>query len=828
MNFKLAIRNLRKAPFVTVAAIISLGLGIGANAAIFSIYHQVLVRELPVQEPERLVNLSSPGPRFGGTTSGSIGDWDEVFSYPMFRDLEKAQTVFTGIAAHVFFDANVVYQGLTEHRRGLAVSGSYFSVLELQPALGRLFDPTADSTLNEPHAVVLSYDYWQKRLAGDPRILNQEMVVNGQLMTIVGVAPNGFRGTSVGNEPQIFVPLTMMRFAWPGFDNFSNRTHYWAFLFARLKPGVTIEQASSAINGPYHILINEVDAPLQQLSRKDMDLFKAKRIKLENGRRGQTDIRGDARIPLTLLLAVTAFVLLIACVNITNLLLARGASRVSEMAVRLAIGASRRQLIVQLLTESGLLALSGGIAGLVVGQWTLNLIASLIPPEEALLHYELDSAVLVFTGAVTLVTGLLVGLFPAWQSTRLDLTPALKGQSNQIAGARRAGRTRSVLATAQIALSMALLVLAGLFTKSLFNISKAELGLIADHVVTFRVSPRLNGYTVERMVALYGEIEDAARSLPGVSGVTTSEVPLLASQNWGNRVGVQGFESGPDIDSNSKYTSIGTDYFRTLGIHLLSGREFSASDAAARPKVAIVNEQFAKKFNLGRDAVGKRMTVGFGKNLDIEIIGLAQNSKYSEVKSETPPVYYLPYRQALEPIDMSFYIRTSLDPDSLLKAISPMMAKIDRDLPVQDARTLPEQIRQNVTPDRLISILSAIFASIATILAGVGLYGVLAYTVAQRTREFGVRIALGAAPGTIHGLILGQLGRMALVGGSIGAAGALEVGRFAESLLFRLNGHDPAVLAIAAVLLSLVAFAAGFIPAHRASKVNPIMALRYE
>jgi predicted permease len=828
MKLKLAIRGLLKNPFVTMIAIVSLALGIGANAAIFSIFHQILLRDLPVVEPERLVNLSSPGPKQGGTSCGDIGGCDSVFSYPMFRDLERNQDVFTGIAAHVFFSANLAYGGQTEHGRGLVVSGSYFPVLGLQPALGRLLAQADDGTIDEPHVVVLSHDYWRKRFAENPGILNQTLTINGQPMTIVGVAPKAFQGTTVGAAAQVFVPITMMRFAWPGFDSFENRTQYWAYLFARLQPGVTIDQAASAMNGLYHNIINDVEAPLQRMSEQTLARFKAKQMKLDPGNRGQSQMHTEARVPLVLLLGVTTFVLLIACSNIANLLLARGATRGAEMAVRLSIGANRRQLVAQLLWESCLLALFGGIVGLVVGRWTLALIASLVPAEVSVLKYEIDTTVLLFTAAVTIGTGILFGLFPALHSTRPDLISALKGQSGQPSGARAAARFRTILATGQIALSMALLILAGLFMKSLFNVSRADLGLKADNVVTFRVSPGLNGYARERMLALFERIEDDIAALPGVTSITTSTVPVLSGSNWGSNVKVQGFESGPDIDSHSMYTFIGPDYFRTLGVSVMSGREFTRSDAAKGTKVAIVNEQFAKKFNLGRDAVGKRMSSGRGNELDTEIVGLVQNSKYSEVKREVPPVFFRPYRQSDELVAISFYVRTSLDPGQLLRAIPPVIARIDPNLPVQDPRTLPEQIRENVLVDRVISLLSAIFAGVATMLAAVGLYGVLAYTVAQRTREIGLRMALGAAPRTVLRMVLRHVGWMTVIGGTLGVAGAVGAGRFASSLLYKLNGYDPAVLGICVIVLVFIAFGAGFIPAHRASRVDPIHALRYE
>jgi len=828
MRLKLAFRCLLKNPFVSIVAILSLALGIGANAAIFSLFHQILLRDLPVPAPDRLVNLSSPGPQPGGASCGDIGDCDSAFSYPMFRDLEKQQTVFTGIAAHVTFSANLAYNGQTESGQGLVVSGSYFPVLALQPAIGRLFSPADDSTIGDLHAVVLSHDYWRKRFAEDPGVLNQTMTVNGQPMTIIGVTPAAFEGTSVRLGPQVFVPITMMRSAWPGFNNFQNRQHYWAYLFARLKPGVTMDQASSAMNGLYHNIINDVEAPLQKLSEQTMARFKAKPLVLKTGNRGQSQMHKEAMIPLSLMFGVTAFVLLIACSNIANLLLARSAARSNEMAVRLSIGANRRQLMVQLLIESCLLGSLGGIGGLAVAHWTLGFIASLVPPEVTKLKYEIDSAVMLFSAALAVGTGILFGLFPALHTTRPDLMSALKRQAGQPSGAKGAARFRTTLATAQIAISMTLLILAGLFTKSLFNVSRADLGLKSDNVVTFKVSPGQNGYTNDRTMALFERIEDEIAALPGVAGVTASTVPLLAGNNWGAGVSVQGFEGGPDVDTHSNYSFVGPDYFRTLGIPIFSGREFARADTMKSSRVAIVNEQFAKKFKLGRDVVGKRMAARITNQLDLEIVGLVKDSKYSEVTRDIPPVFYQPYRQSSQLVSISFYVRTMFDSEQLLKVIPPTIARIDSTLPVQDPRTMQQQIRENVVLDRVISILSATFAVVATILAAIGLYGVLAYTVAQRTREIGLRMALGAAPSKVRGMVLWHVGWITLVGCVIGLAVALGAGRLAESLLFQLNGHDPIVLGLSVFILVLIAFGAGFIPAHRASRVDPMRALRYE
>ena len=501
-----------------------------------------------------------------------------------------------------------------------------------------------------------------------------------------------------------------------------------------------------------------------------------------------------------------------------------------EMAVRLSIGAGRGQLIRQLLGESCLLAVFGGIGGLVVAYWTLDLMTAILPKEATdTISVQLDTTVVLFAAALTLGTGFLFGLFPALHSTRPDLVSSLKGTAGQPSGARSASRFRTSLATAQIALSMALLVSAGLFARSLVNVSRVQLGLKAENVIMFGISPELNGYSVEATKGLFERVEDALSALPGITGVTAGTVPLLSGSNWGNNVAVEGFDAGPDTDTNSRFNVIGPAYFQTLGIPLIAGREFTRADAAGAPKVVIVNEAFAKKFNLGRNAVGKHIgDQGLAGKLDMEIVGLVQNAKYSEVKNEIPPQFYRPYRQDPRLGFISFYVRTAGEPEALMASITRAIAQIDAQLPVERMRTLPQQIHDNVFLDRFISTLSTAFAFLATLLAAIGLYGVLAYTVSQRTREIGLRMALGAAPTRVRAMVLRQVGAMTVVGGSIGLAAAVGIGRLAESLLFELKGYDPLVLGGAAITLSLVALGAGFIPAHRASQVEPMRALRYE
>jgi predicted permease len=834
-NLRLALRNLSKTPFITAVAILSLALGIGANAAIYSLFDQALLAALPVHEPDRLANLLAPGPKPGSQSCNQAGECDAVFSYPMYRDLERAGDGFSGLAGHRAFGANLATGEETVSGEGMMVSGSYFPVLGLRPALGRLIGPEDDRNLGQHDVVVLGHGFWRNQLGGDPGVVGRTMMVNGRTMRIVGVTPTGFKGTTLGSQPDVFVPLSMRSAVESYFtpEDFENRRVYWVYAFGRLPPGVSMETAQSRINVPYHNVVNEVEAALQEgMSDATMELFRAKELVLEPGRRGQSSFHENARMPLILLFSITGVVLLIACANIANLLLARGASRTQEMAVRNSLGAGRKRLMGQLLTESALLALLGGVASLLVAYWTLQLIGAILPSyTEGMLRLELSPGVMLFAGLLAVGTGLLFGLYPALHATRPDLVSALKASSGQPSGARSAARFRSSLVTAQIALSMALLVSSGLFLKSLVNVSRIELGIEEQNVVQFSVAPMLNGYDLPKSQTLFERMEEELRSVPGVGSVTTALVGLLSGNSWGTDVVVEGFESGPDVDDNARFNKVGPGFFASMGMPLMAGRDFTPADREGAPKVAIVNEAFVEKFGLDpRQTVGKFMggVSGEGEELDTEIIGLVRDAKYNNVKDEAPALFFTPYRQDFQFGYLNFYVRTEREPGQVMTDIRALVHRLDPNLPVDEMKTLEQQVSENVYLDRMITTLSAAFAVLATLLAAVGLYGVLSYTVAQRTREIGVRMALGAGGERVRSMVLLQMGRMLLIGGLIGVAGALAAGKAAQSLLYGMQGHDPAVVGLGVAVLAAIALAAAYVPAQRASKVDPMQALRYD
>jgi predicted permease len=829
---KHALWQLRLRPGLSAVVILMLALGIGATTAMFSLYHQVLLRPLPVPEPDRLVNLAARGPKPGsGFADLAFGDFGASFSFPMFRDLEREQTGFTGVAAEADFIASLSAGNRPVSGRGRLVSGSYFRVLNLRPAIGRLIGPEDEPRLGESAVAVLSYDYWQSQFGGDTKVLGETLMVNGHALEIVGVAPAGFTGTNLGTRPQIFVPATLQPSVQQVLTaNAEDRQSYWLYLFARLAPGVTLEQAASQLNGIYSGILDEVEAPMlkgQQLPPGTLEQFRARKIEFSSGARGRSNLPSTAARPLTLLLGVTVLVLLIVCVNIANLLLARGAARTGEMAIRASLGASRGRLVRQMLAESFVLIAIGGLASLAVAALVARLVTALLPGNLGL-ERGLSGTAMLFAAGASVVTVLIFGLVPALRASGTNPAQAMRANAARSSGGRGAVRFRTVLTTAQIAFSMVLLVLAGLFTRSLMNVSRENIGMNVESVASFAVTPRLNGYDAQRVGALYDRIEEALAAQPGVLGVGSTWLPLLANFPQTAAFSVQDFDASNGADTIAGINVVGSGFFDALGVRLLAGRVFTDRDTATTPRVAIVNETFARKFNIGRDA-GKRLGFGVTTNYDIEIVGIVADTKLDTLKRSAPPIVYLSRRQAADAVQSLFYyVRSGMDMDALLALLPRVVAQVDPEVPVQNLETMTTEVHANIYVDRLLSTLSAAFAALATLLAGIGLYGVLAYNVTQRTREIGLRLALGAAPVRLRAMVMRQVGAMAVIGAAIGLAAALALGRLAESLLYELSGHDPFVIAAAVIVLAAVVLAGSWWPARRASLIVPTEALRYE
>ncbi len=826
-----ALRQLRRRPGFSAVVIVMLAVGIGATTAMYSTFHQVLLRNLSVDEPDRLVNLGAPGPKPGSTTCTMAGDCEQVFSYPMFRDLEARQTVLSEIAGHYATFANLAYRNQTQSSRALLVSGSYFPALRVQPALGRMIGPQDEPAVGESAVAVLSYEYWQSSLGADPNVVEQTLVVNGQTLTIVGVAPDGFSGTTFGWNPSVFVPLTMrwlMESNAPRSD--TDRLSYWVYVFGRLNPGVPIQQAHAALNTLYAGIINEVEAPLNgALPAETLTKFRARQITLEPGPHGQSIVRTLTGPVFAMLLGVAGLVLLIVCFNVASLMLVRGATRAGEMAIRSSIGASRIRLIRDLLLESAALAILGGLASIPVAVATLRGISALVPAQLAgQFDMELSAAAMIFAAALSLGTVLLFGLLPALRSSVVRPGAAMQGQARQAVGGR--GRTRfgRSLTTIQITFSMLLLVFAGLFAQSLANLARADLGMNVDSVVAFNVSPQRNGYSKAQGMQLFDTLERELAAQPGVTSVASSMVPLLAFASWDDNVKLDGYDAGPTADLRANMNQVSAEFFRTLAIPVLGGRAFTDADTLGSPRVAIVNEAFVRKFRLEQGALGKRFSLEKNSLDDVEIVGVSADAKYSTVRADVPAQFFLPRRQNENLGALTFYVRATVGSDELMGTARRVVAAADPNLPVSDLMTMNHVVDDNLFTERLIAILSGGLAALATLLAATGLYGVLAYSVAQRTRELGLRLALGATAGELRRMVMKQVATIALLGMPIGLALGVALGQAVRPLLFGLTSYDPVVLVGAIVLLAGVVLAAGYLPARRASSVAPMEALRYE
>jgi predicted permease len=828
VRIRFALRALSRSPLLSLVVILSLGLGIGANTAIFSLLHQIVLSNLPVQHPEQLVLLKTPVEfKSGRSSDDDSGDGDYIFSYPVFRELEKQKQAISGLAGFRDLGGNLAFGKQTVSGSVMVVSGGYFSVLGVQPLMGRTIGTDDDRTGAGNPVAVLGYGYWHDKLGGQD-VLNQTIRVNAHAFTIVGVAPKNFDGTTLGSDIDIYVPMSFKPLLTPDWNGTDRYDDYWIYLFARLRPGVTLAQAAAALNGPYSTLVDRQAKDYHPRDPRNVQRFRDSRISLAEGSHGNSSVRDEARTPLTILMIATALVLLIAMANAANLLLARSAERRRELAIRSAMGAGRGELISQLLTEALLLAGGGGLAGAFLGWATLKLLVAALAGGEPIYYLttRLEWPVLLFTLGVSVLTGLLFGLYPAWHGATASLSTTLKDESGQSSATRGAAGVRKLLVCAQVTISAVLLIPTGLFLKSLVNLTHVNLGMNTDNVIGFAVSPSLNAYTKEQSSALYARMESELGAIPGVRSVTDSLVPLIGGSNWGTGVKIEGV---PDTrDDDGRYNEIGPGFLGKMGIPLMAGREFTDADNLAAPKVAVVSQTFVKAFLGDRNPIGMHMSTSGGKAFDIEIVGVAKDSHYAAVKQTPPKLFYTPWRQDKELDSLCFYLRTAAPPDTIFGQIRRVMASLDRDLPIESMRTLDDQISRNIESDRLVLQLSAAFAVLATLLAMLGLYGVMAHSVTRRTREIGIRMALGAEPGRILAMVLREMLWIVAFGLAAGIAVALSVTRFAESQLYGVKPRDAMVVVCASAALAATAFAAGYLPARKAAKVNPLDALHYE
>lgn len=831
-ELRYGVRMLLKNPGFSLIAVFTLALGIGANTAIFSLLDQILLRRLPVEKPEELVVLRSPGPIRGhGSTDSDIAT---SFSYPMYKGLRDGNQALSGLLARYAIPLSVSTRGQTERADGELVSGNYFEVLGVKPELGRVFNQEDDKLAGAHQVAVLSYAYWTRRFANDGSVLNQQLLVNGRNLTVVGVAQKGFAGVQVGQTPDVFIPVTMKAQMTPNWDGLEDWNDYWLALIGRLKPGFTPQQAEAAILPTYSAMLAEQLPKVNGFSKEVQDKFLAKRIQLQPGEQGRQVVQSFTSEGLWVVFGMVGLVLLIACTNVANLLLVRGLGRQREIAIRQALGAGRWRLMRQLLIESFLLSLTGALMGLLVAAWVSSGLVQIIEGSNYGidgLSASPDGRVLFFTALMSVLTGVICGLVPAWRSTRNDLTPALKDQATNASGSSSQVRLRKMLVVAQVTMTAVLLVGAGLLTRTLWNLARLDLGVQAESVLAFSAAPDLNGYSPEKVSQFVTQLSETVVTLPGVLSVGASNIAAFTGDSSYGNITVENAPANFDPDDASVgRASISPGYFAAMGTPLMIGRDFARMDTKTSQKVAIINETAARRFFPNRSAVGSRMAFGSGDGvkLEIEIVGVVRDAKYANVREEATPFVYIPYTQDDGLGSVTFYARSTQNATSLTATIRSQVQKLDANLPLYDIKTVERVISENLMGERLLALLSLSFGGLAALLAGIGLYGVLAYQVEQRRREIGIRIALGASPGTVRWLILGQGIRLTLIGIGLGLAGGFALARVLTSLLFGVKESDVFSYLIASTVLLGVTLIACYIPARRATKVDPMIALRYE
>jgi predicted permease len=829
-DLRFGLRMLAKSPGFTAIAVITLALGIGANTAIFSLMNQVLLQRLPVKNPDALVILRAPGPVTGHVSSD--GDGTESFSYPMYKGLRDNNSVFSGVLARYGFSASVASRGQTDRASGELVSGNYFEVLGVQPAVGRVFSQDDDRLPGAQPVAVLSHSYWTRHFGADPSVLNKVLLINNVEMTVVGVAKAGFSGVQVGKTPDIFVPLMMTPQMTLYGETLDKWNDYWMTLLARRRPGVSERQAEAGINAVYRPLLEEQLPQIKSAwNEEKRQRFLDKRILLSSGARGRMIVQRDSGGQIITLFVMVVLVLLIACTNVANLLLARGASRQREFAIRAAMGASRSRMIRQLLAESLLCAFAGGALGILLGTWLMRILTPIVVANAGVqgLTEKLDPSVLTFAIGATVLSGIFFGLIPAWRVTRLGVSDVIKDQGSTSSASVSHVGFRKVLVAGQVVFTMLLLAGAGLFMRSLWNLRNQDLGLKTDNIITFSIQPSLNGYDTPRSIALYDQLRARLAALPGVSSVGTGDVPTLSGNDEGSNITAEG---GPQLAEELQdvdYDAVSPAYFSTLGIPLLSGREFREGDGATSPKVAIASEAMVKRFFPGRNPLGAHFAFGGGKvKPDIEIVAVVKDVKQDHVSSAIQPYVYIPYAQRPKLTGMTFYVRSTQDPLLLGSTLQGAVRELDANLPVYDVKTMERVVEEDLFSARMVAVLSASFAGLAALLAALGIYGVLAYVVVQRTREIGIRMALGAAAGQVRLLIVREVGSMVLIGVGVGLPLAYGLARLSESLLYGVHAGDPAVYLLGLGLIGLIALVACFLPARRATRVDPLVALRYQ
>jgi predicted permease len=832
-DIRYGVRQLRRNPLFTTVAIATLAIGIGANTAVFTLLDQLVLRLLPVKDPSHLVMIWPEGLNFGNNNG------QRAVSYPFCQDLRKSPALESVMCAYSTYEA-VTIDGATESLNVELVSGNYFETLGVKPALGRVFSSAADDQVwSGSPSIVLSYRFWQEKFGADPQVIGKKILVNNFPMEIVGVSAAGFSGVDPAQSPHMRIPLLMLPVLPTDGEKLPDRRTQWLHAFARLAPGFTAKTAGAALQ-PLFRQSQEADSlvpEFSKLSQYDRTQFFNRTLSVETASTGYSGMREMFSTALVVLMCMAGLILLVACSNVASLMLARAAARQKEIAVRLAIGAGRFALIRSLLVESLMLAGAGVLLGLILSEASIRTLLAMMPNGNTLtmLHAHPDTRVLLFSIVVALATGLLFGIAPALQGTRLDVSSTLKDAA--IVSGGRSTRTRKILVAAQVALSFLLLVGAGLFAKTLYNLKNSNTGMHdIPNLVTFAVDPRGSRYTGPKAQALYKDALAEIRSTPGVKSAAFSVVPLLNGYVWSGTIIVVGHQAKDGEDLIATNNIISPGYFQTIGIPLLAGRDFNDADSNKGqsmdqiPSVCIVNRNFAEHFfGSVQNAVGHYAHNFLRDNPKFQIVGVVENSTYRTPREDPQDreIYFAEYEAPMA-LQASFYVRASSESKALFPTLHAIVAKLDPSLPVMNMKTVETQLDEVLNTERLIASLSVVFGIVATALAALGLYGVVAFSVASRTKEIGIRMALGAHKTSVLWLILSETIILVTIGIAIGIPVSYMLSRYVTSQLYGVTPTDATTGLAALAILAAVATVSGFIPARRASTIDPLQALRHE
>src|SRR5579864_1505931 len=829
-DLRFAIRQLMKSRGFTAVAVLTLALGIGPNTAIFTVVNALLLKILPVRDPQQLVVVGDP--TFTNATSNGTPR-TEIFSYPLYKELRDKNSVFSGLCAAATGNGTQVESIAfsDQDTTPRMVSGNYFNVLGLEPAAGRLISDSDDTAENANPVVVLGYDYWQRKFAGSSLIIGQDIRLNGYPFTVIGVAPAGFQGDVVGQRMALFVPLSAQPVIVRGrhWRNAPNTS--WLSLIGRLNSGVTLAQAEANLNGVFQqALAGDYGASLSSDDRRAINEEHIK-IRVSPGAGGLSELRGDYRTPLLLLMGIVGLVLLIACVNVANLLLSRATMRSREFAVRFAIGANRTRILRQLLTESILLGLLGGISGSLLAAWGVRFLVGVLGTGTAL-PLSPDVRVLGFSVAVSLLTGVLFGIFPALRSMRVRVSPALTSTTRTTSDRSSRFAWGKVLIAGQVALSLLVLFAASLLIRSLQKLMTQDFGYRRDHLVIAKVDPSGAGYAGEKMKTVAQQLISALSATPGIRAVTYSTNGLFAGTESSDALLIPGFSASDLLGRAAKEDYVGPGYFAVLGIPILSGRGIEDQDTAASTRVAVVNEAMSKRFFHGMNPIGRQFRIDDPDWLDrpITIIGVSRNAKDhgSGLREEVDPRFYLAFQQMKDPVQIVIEAQSSGPASAAVANVTSQIKAAAPHVPIEFVQTLDSRVTKSAANQIALAKLSAFFGSLALLLACIGVYGVMSYSVSGRTREIGVRMALGARRVDVLQLVLREGMLLVLFGVAAGIPLSLASSRLLNSFLFGLKATDPLSLIAVIFVLGAVAALAGMIPARRAAKVDPMIALRYE